>query len=33
MDKKYWEKIAPGYDEEIFDVLENDKRAMIRSAI
>lgn len=33
MDRSYWEKIAPGYNEEIFDVLHNDKKAIIRSAI
>jgi ubiquinone/menaquinone biosynthesis C-methylase UbiE len=33
MNRKYWEKIAPGYNEEIFDVLHNDKKAIIRSAI
>jgi SAM-dependent methyltransferase len=33
MDRKYWETIAPGYDKEIFDVLHNDKKAIIRSAI
>lgn len=33
MDRKYWEKIAPGYSEEIFDVLQNDKKALISSAI
>ncbi|MGZ8559053.1 MAG: class I SAM-dependent methyltransferase, partial [Chitinophagaceae bacterium] len=33
MDRKYWEKIAPDYDEEIFDVLYNDKKSIIRSAI
>jgi SAM-dependent methyltransferase len=33
MDRKYWETIAPGYNEEIFDVLHNDKKAIIRSAI
>jgi 2-polyprenyl-3-methyl-5-hydroxy-6-metoxy-1,4-benzoquinol methylase len=33
MDRKYWEQIAPGYNEEIFDVLHNDKKALIRSAI
>jgi 2-polyprenyl-3-methyl-5-hydroxy-6-metoxy-1,4-benzoquinol methylase len=33
MDRKYWEKIAPDYNEEIFDVLKNDKKAIIRSAI
>lgn len=33
MDRNYWEKIAPGYDEEIFDVLYNDKKAIISKAI
>jgi SAM-dependent methyltransferase len=33
MNRNYWEKIAPGYNEEIFDVLYNDKKAIIRSAI
>jgi SAM-dependent methyltransferase len=33
MDRKYWEKIAPDYNEEIFDVLHNDKKNIIRSAI
>ncbi|MBL7743729.1 MAG: class I SAM-dependent methyltransferase [Chitinophagaceae bacterium] len=33
MDRKYWEKIAPAYHEEIFDVLHNDKKRIIRSAI
>lgn len=33
MDRKYWEQIAPGYNEEIFDVLNNDKKGLIRSAI
>ena len=33
MDKKYWEKIAPHYDEEIFDVLQNDKSGKIVAAI
>jgi 2-polyprenyl-3-methyl-5-hydroxy-6-metoxy-1,4-benzoquinol methylase len=33
MNRTYWEKIAPDYDDEIFDVLENDKKAIIRSAI
>lgn len=33
MDRKYWEKIAPDYNEEIFDVLKNDRKAFIRSAI
>jgi 2-polyprenyl-3-methyl-5-hydroxy-6-metoxy-1,4-benzoquinol methylase len=33
MERAYWEKIAPDYNEEIFDVLRNDKKAVIRSAI
>ena len=33
MDRKYWEKIAPDYNNEIFDVLHNDKKAIIRKAI
>lgn len=33
MDRKYWEKIAPDYNEEIFDVLHNDRKGLIRSAI
>lgn len=33
MERKYWEQIAPAYNEEIFDVLKNDKKAIIRSAI
>ena len=33
MDRKYWEKIAPTYGEEIFDVLHNDKKGIIRAAI
>jgi SAM-dependent methyltransferase len=33
MDRKYWEKIAPDYNEEIFDVLANDKKEIIRAAI
>jgi 2-polyprenyl-3-methyl-5-hydroxy-6-metoxy-1,4-benzoquinol methylase len=33
MHRKYWEKIAPAYNEEIFDVLQNDKKAIILSAI
>ena len=28
MDRKYWEKIAPDYDAEIFDVLANDKKGI-----
>src|SRR5215213_4529093 len=33
MKRSYWEKIAPTYGDEIFDVLHNDKKALIRSAI
>ena len=33
MDRKYWEKIAPDYNEEIFDVLKNDRKGLIVSAI
>jgi len=33
MDRKYWEKIAPDYSDEIFDVLHHDKKGIIRSAI
>lgn len=33
MKRSYWEKIAPSYGEEIFDVLQNDKKAFIRTAI
>jgi 2-polyprenyl-3-methyl-5-hydroxy-6-metoxy-1,4-benzoquinol methylase len=33
MERKYWEKIAPEYNEEIFDVLANDKKGVIRKTI
>ena len=33
MDRKYWEQIAPNYSEEIFDVLANDKKGIIRKTI
>ena len=33
MDRSYWEKIAPAYDTEIFDVLKNDSKGIIVSAI
>ncbi len=33
MNKNYWEKIAPSYNEEIFDVLQNDKKKLIISAL
>ncbi len=33
MKRSYWEQIAPSYADEIFDVLHNDKKALIRSVI
>jgi 2-polyprenyl-3-methyl-5-hydroxy-6-metoxy-1,4-benzoquinol methylase len=33
MERSYWEKIAPGYNEEIFDVLKNDSKGIIRHVI
>jgi 2-polyprenyl-3-methyl-5-hydroxy-6-metoxy-1,4-benzoquinol methylase len=33
MEKSYWEKIAPSYETEIFDVLKNDKNGKIAKAI
>jgi ubiquinone/menaquinone biosynthesis C-methylase UbiE len=33
MEKSYWEKIAPIYETEIFDVLKNDKQGYIVKAI
>ncbi|MBI5372348.1 MAG: class I SAM-dependent methyltransferase [Sphingobacteriales bacterium] len=33
MKRSYWEKIAPTYGDEIFDVLHNDKKALIRKVI
>jgi SAM-dependent methyltransferase len=33
MDRKYWETIAPKYEEEIFDVLRNDTSGIIVDAI
>lgn len=33
MDRHYWERIAPNYSEEIFDVLQNDKSGKIIGAI
>ena len=33
MEKGYWEKIAPSYETEIFDVLKNDKSGKIVKAI
>lgn len=33
MERSYWERIAPNYNEEIFDVLQNDKSGKIVGAI
>jgi SAM-dependent methyltransferase len=33
MNRSYWENIAPAYNEEIFDVLANDKKKLIASVI
>ena len=33
MKRNYWEKIAPSYNDEIFDVLKNDRKGLIRKAI
>jgi 2-polyprenyl-3-methyl-5-hydroxy-6-metoxy-1,4-benzoquinol methylase len=33
MDRTYWEKIAPDYNEEIFDVRKNDRKGIIAAAI
>lgn len=33
MKRSYWEKMAVSYSDEIFDVLKNDKKALIRSVI
>jgi len=33
MNRHYWEKIAPDYNEEIFDVLANDKKKIIQKTI
>lgn len=33
MKRSYWEQMAPSYNDEIFDVLQNDKKALIRTAI
>lgn len=33
MKQQYWEKIAPSYSDEIFDVLQNDHRGIIRKSI
>jgi ubiquinone/menaquinone biosynthesis C-methylase UbiE len=33
MNRHYWEKIAPKYNDEIFDVLRNDRKGLIVSAV
>jgi len=33
MERSYWEKMAPDYDEEIFDVLQQDKKGLIKKEI
>lgn len=33
MERSYWEKMAPAYNDEIFDVLKNDEKGIIRSTI
>jgi 2-polyprenyl-3-methyl-5-hydroxy-6-metoxy-1,4-benzoquinol methylase len=33
MKENYWDKIAPSYNDEIFDVFRNDKKGVIREAI
>lgn len=33
MRRKYWEEMAPAYDEAVFDVLLNDRKGVIRAAI
>lgn len=33
MERKYWEKMAPAYDDEIFDVLKNDRKGLIRAVL
>ena len=33
MKQQYWEKIAPSYSDEIFDVLQNDHKGIIRKTI
>ena len=33
MNRNYWERIAPDYNEEIFDVLANDKKKIIQKTI
>jgi len=33
MERSYWEKIAPAYNDEIFDVLANDAKAIIKKTI
>lgn len=33
MKRAYWEQMAPAYDEEIFDLLKNDSRSLVRAEI
>ncbi|MES1219690.1 MAG: class I SAM-dependent methyltransferase [Bacteroidota bacterium] len=33
MDRNYWERIAVSYNDEIFDVFQNDKTGIIRSSV
>jgi len=33
MERSYWEKIAPDYNEEIFDVLQQDKKGLIKKEL
>ena len=33
MERNYWEKMAPTYGDKIFDVLANDRKALIRAVI
>ena len=33
MEREYWEQMAPDYDAEIFDVLENDRKGYVRKAL
>lgn len=33
MERSYWEKMAPDYNEEIFDVLQQDKKGLIKKEI
>jgi SAM-dependent methyltransferase len=33
MDRRYWDQLAPRYDEEVFSVATNDRRGLIRSRL